>query len=218
MRTRYDEELHLLGEELQRMGALCEEAIADACKALLTGDGTLRQAAFAADDRIDGMERDIEQICMRLLLRQQPVATDLRFISSALKMISDLERIGDQASDIAELSRHLERAAVPEGELGDMARCAVNMVSESVRAYAEKNAALARTVIDSDDELDGLFSSYKAGLAERLRAGQEDSAALIDLLMVAKYLERIGDHATNVAEWAEYTVTGVHPRSAERRG
>ena len=217
MRSQYDEELRRLGGELQRMGALCEEAIAAASKALLENDPALREAAFAADDRIDGMERDIEQLCLRLLLRQQPVAADLRFISSALKLISDLERIGDQASDIAELSRHLEKAPLRSERLAEMARQAVQMVSGGVRAYAARDLELARQIIAADDVLDGLFIDYKDELAGRLRGG-EDSAALLDLLMVAKYLERIGDHATNVAEWAEYAVTGVHPRTAERRG
>ena len=218
MRTRYDEELQILGQELQCMGALCEEAIASACKGLFSDDDGLRHAAFEADDRIDGMERDIEQFCLRLLLRQQPVAADLRFISSALKLISDLERIGDQASDIAELSRHLKGVSEQGGKLGDMARAAVRMVSDSVQAYAARDLDLAREVVASDDVLDGLFTEYKSELADCLREAPEDSVRWLDLLMVAKYLERIGDHATNVAEWAEYTVTGAHPRTAERRG
>ena len=218
MRTRYDNELCSLGEELQTMGALCQEAIAAACKALLDQEENLRRAAFEADDRIDQMERDIEQLCLRLLLRQQPVAADLRFISSALKLISDLERIGDQASDIAELSRHLDGAPIHTGELPQMARQAVSMVSDAVRAYAGRDLELARRVVAEDDVMDKLFTDCKTALADRLRESPEEGSAWLDLLMVAKYLERIGDHATNVAEWAEYTITGVHPRSAERRG
>lgn len=218
MRTRYDDELGKLGGELQRMGALCEQVIAAASKTLSEDDENLRRAVFETDDEIDRMERDVEGLCLRLLLRQQPVAADLRFISSALKLIADLERIGDQAADIAELSRYLAGEGGRPAALTDMARAAVGMVSDSIRAYAGRDLALAREVVVRDDTVDLLFVQVKSELAALLAKRPEDSSRWLDLLMVAKYFERIADHATNVAEWAEFTVTGVHPRTAERRG
>lgn len=218
MRTRYDDELGKLGGELQRMGALCEQAIAAASKALDANGEELRRAVFEADDEIDRMERDVETLCLRLLLRQQPVAADLRFISSALKLISDLERIGDQAADIAELSQYISGVEDRPEALTGMARAAVGMVSDSVRAYTGRDLALAREVIDRDDTVDDLFNQVKTELTALIAKEPGDSGRWLDLLMVAKYFERIADHATNVAEWAEFAVTGTHPRTAEKRG
>lgn len=218
MRTRYDDELGTLGGALQRMGALCEQAIATASKALTENDDSLRKAVFDADDEIDRMEREVESLCLRLLLRQQPVAVDLRFISSALKLISDLERVGDQAADIAELSRFIKDGEHFPEALEKMARAAVGMVSDSVRAYAVRDLTLAREVVARDDTVDDLFSRVKGEIAVSLAKNPENSGRWLDLLMVAKYYERIADHATNVAEWAEFTVTGVHPRAEEKRG
>lgn len=212
MRTKFDEQLGQLNVEMIRMGALCEEAISDACKALLEGDTKLAEAAKGLEKEIDQKERTIESLCMRLLLQQQPVARDLRTISSALKMISDMERIGDQAEDIAELTR-FTRAAGPVSRIhiGDMARAAVSMVTDSVDAFVRKDLGLARRVMAADDQVDALFDQVKRELIDLIAADSSQGELGLDLLMVAKYLERIGDHATNIAEWVEYSLTGAHP-------
>ena len=212
MRTKFDEQLGQLNVEMIRMGALCEEAISDACKALLEGDTKLAEAAKGLEKEIDQKERTIESLCMRLLLQQQPVARDLRTISSALKMISDMERIGDQAEDIAELTR-FTRAAGPVSRIhiGDMARAAVSMVTDSVDAFVRKDLGLARRVMAADDQVDALFAQVKRELIDLIAADSSQGELGLDLLMVAKYLERIGDHATNIAEWVEYSLTGAHP-------
>ena len=193
MRDRFNEQLEQLNVELIKMGALCEEAISAAAKALLEGDAALRETACVAEREIDQKERDIESLCMKLLLQQQPVARDLRTISAALKMISDMERIGDQASDIAEITRDIEDSpVVSHVPIAEMARGTIGMVTDSIDSFVRKNLGLAQEVIRKDD-------------------GQGDSGeACIDLLMIAKYFERIGDHACNIAEWVEYSLTGQH--------
>lgn len=212
MRTKFDEQLGQLNVEMIRMGALCEEAISAACKALLEGDTKLAEAAKSLEKEIDQKERTIESLCMRLLLQQQPVARDLRTISSALKMISDMERIGDQAEDIAELTRFTRDAGpVSKLHIGDMARAAVSMVTDSVDAFVKKDLGLARRVMAADDQVDALFAQVKRELIDLISADSGRGELGLDLLMVAKYLERIGDHATNIAEWVEYSLTGAHP-------
>ena len=212
MRNKFDEQLEKLHVELIRMGALCEDAISAAAEALLKGDEELAQAAIEAEREIDQAEREVENLCMKLLLQQQPVARDLRTISSALKMISDLERIGDQAADIADLTRHV---GLPNGSgmlhIADMARAVIGMVTDSVDSFVKKDLDLARAVYAADDQVDALFEQVKQELIDMLAAGATYGEQGLDLLMVAKYLERIGDHATNVAEWVEYSLTGVHP-------
>lgn len=212
MRDKFNEQLEQLNVELIKMGALCEEAISAAAKALLEGDAALRETAAAAEREIDQKERDIESLCMKLLLQQQPVARDLREISSALKMISDLERIGDQAADIAELTRF---AQLPEGSgrvhIAEMARAVIRMVTDSVDSFVKRDLELARAVRAQDDQVDDLFNQIKAELIALIAADAASGELWLDLIMVAKYLERIGDHATNVAEWVEYGITGVHP-------
>ena len=212
MRTKFDGQLSQLNVELIRMGALCEEAISDACKALLEGNVQLADSAKELEREIDQKERNIESLCMRLLLQQQPVARDLRTISSALKMISDMERIGDQAEDIAELTRFTREAGpVDMVHIGDMARAVVVMVTDSVDAFVKKDLDLARKVMAADDQVDALFDQVKRELIQLISTDANQGELSLDLLMVAKYLERIGDHATNVAEWVEYSITGVHP-------
>ena len=212
MRTKFDGQLSQLNVELIRMGALCEEAISDACKALLEGNVQLANNAKELEREIDQKERNIESLCMRLLLQQQPVARDLRTISSALKMISDMERIGDQAEDIAELTRFTREAGpVDMVHIGDMARAVVVMVTDSVDAFVKKDLDLARKVMAADDQVDALFDQVKRGLIQLISADANQGELSLDLLMVAKYLERIGDHATNIAEWVEYSLTGAHP-------
>ena len=212
MRTKFDEQLEQLNVELIRMGALCEESISAACKALLTGDMALAKVAKEKEKEIDQKERAIESMCMRLLLQQQPVARDLRTISSALKMISDMERIGDQAEDIAELTKFTAAASVTQRlHIGDMARATVSMVTDSVDSFVKQDLALARAVLAADDKVDALFCQVKRELIDLIATDPSQGEVGLDLLMVAKYLERIGDHATNIAEWVEYSLTGAHP-------
>ena len=212
MRNKFDEQLEKLHVELIQMGALCEDAISAAAEALLKGDEELAKAAIEAEREIDQAEREVENLCMKLLLQQQPVARDLRTISSALKMISDLERIGDQAADIADLTRHV---GLPSGSgvlhIADMARAVIGMVTDSVDSFVKKDLELARAVCRADDQVDALFDRVKEELIDLIAADAAYGEQGLDLLMVAKYLERIGDHATNVAEWVEYSITGTHP-------
>lgn len=210
MRDRFNEQLEQLNVELIKMGALCEEAISAATKALLDGDDALRESAAAAEREIDQKERDIENLCMKLLLQQQPVARDLRTISSALKMISDMERIGDQAADIAEITRDIADNSIKDlVPIGDMARATIKMVTDSVDSFVRKDLGLAEAVISSDDVVDDLFLQVREELIRRIGMG-DSGEVCIDLLMIAKYLERIGDHAVNIAEWVEYSLTGHH--------
>ena len=210
MRNRFDEQLAQLNHEMIEMGALCEEVIALSSRAL-TENKALAAKVSPLDSEIDHKEREIENLCLRLLLHQQPVAGDLRRISAALKMITDMERIGDQADDIAEiiLSRG-DRLLTADGTLRAMARAAIRMVSESVDAYVRQDVALAERVIASDDEVDEDFERIKRRLIDGISSGTEDGESVLDLVMIAKYYERIADHATNIAEWVEFSVTGVH--------
>ncbi len=212
MRNRFDEQLERLHVELIQMGALCEDAISAAAEALLKNDAALAKNAEEAEREIDQKERDVESMCLKLLLQQQPVAKDLREISSALKMISDLERIGDQAADIAELTRYVQ---LPDGSgtlhIADMARAVTGMVTDSVDSFVKKDLELARSVCRYDDQVDALFAQVKKELIALIAQDAAYGEQGLDLLMVAKYLERIGDHATNVAEWVEYSITGIHP-------
>ncbi len=211
MRNRFDSQLEKLNLELITMGALCEDAISASVKALLDGDETLIEKVFAADAEIDQKERDIEAICMKLLLQQQPVAGDLRVISSALKMISDMERIGDQASDIAEIAKFVKNSDVKSKiHIKDMATAAIKMVTDSVESFVKKDIELASAVMKYDDKVDNLFDCVKDELVRLIAADSENGEYCIDLLMIAKYLERIGDHAVNIAEWVEYSITGTH--------
>lgn len=208
MRSKFDEQLAELNEELIRMGALCENVIAMSAKALLDGDMELANKAAEYDSEIDQKERDIETLCMKLILQQQPVARDLRTISAALKMITDMERIGDQSADIAEIVTMAHITASDETlHIGEMARAVIKMVTESIDAFVKRDVVLAHSVIAYDDVVDGLFDAVKRALTERFQAGGEMEYAL-DLLMIAKYFERISDHATNIAEWVLYSVTG----------
>ena len=179
----------------------------------VSGEGcfALCDKVFATDAEIDQKERDIEAVCMKLLLQQQPVARDLRVISSALKMISDMERIGDQASDIAEISKFIKNSnAKSRVHINDMAAAATKMVTDSVESFVKKDLSLARKVMEYDDKVDNLFGLVKDELVRLIAEDRENGEFCIDLLMIAKYLERIGDHAVNIAEWVEYSITGAH--------
>ena len=217
MRTRFDEQLEQLHVELITMGALCEEAITLALKSLFDRDRSLVPVVLEKDGEIDRKERDIEALCMKLLLQQQPVARDLRQISSALKMITDMERIGDQASDIAELSLQLgDVSDIDEISLiQKMANETMMMVVRGTEAYVTKDLDVAHNVIDNDDVVDDLFDQIKMALVKRIQDNHVKSFEAADLLMVAKYFERIGDHATNIAEWVIYSITGKHVDEAD---
>ena len=212
MRDKFNEELHLLNDELIVMGALCEEAIAAASKYLLEGDASLYTRVSETDIQIDRKERDIEALCLRLLLCQQPVAHDLRIVSSALKIISDMERIGDQAYDIAEIAcRLITKKVHVETHIAQMARTVIKMLSDSIQSFVKKDVSLAETVTECDNIADSLFDCIKNELVSVIRSGSENAEAALDLLMVAKYFERIGDHAENIAEWVIFSITGSHP-------
>lgn len=214
MRSRFDEQLSLLNKELIKMGAMCENVISLAAKALMDGDVKQASAVIPMDGEIDQLERNIEAICLKLLLQQQPVAKDLRQISAALKMITDMERIGDQAADIAEIITFLNGRSGEECAcIDEMARATIRMVTGSVDAYVRQDTALAERVIAHDDVVDNYFDRVKHALINLIAKKPEDGEYAVDLLMIAKYFERIGDHATNIAEWVVFSVTGVHKSS-----
>ncbi|MBQ9133187.1 MAG: phosphate signaling complex protein PhoU [Clostridia bacterium] len=210
MRLKFDEQLEKLNNELIRMGALCENAIAASAKALLEGDHTLASEVPALSAQIDQKERDIEGMCLKLLLQQQPVARDLRVISAALKMITDMERIGDQSEDIAEIINMANIGATDNIFcIHDMAMATIKMVTDSIDAFVKRDTALAEEVIHYDDVVDDYFDRVKNLLIELLRSAGTDGEYALDLLMIAKYFERIGDHATNIAEWVIFSITGA---------
>lgn len=215
MRNKFDMQLEHLNEQLIHMGELCEVAINKATKALEQGSIEQARAVIEADEEIDHLESDIERLCLKLLLQQQPVARDLRQISAALKMITDMERIGDQASDIAEIIISEKRSdKIDSPMIGRMSEAASKMVRDSVTAYVDKDLELSRKVMEYDDTVDELFEEIKRDLISYIAENKgEDGKKAIDLIMVAKYLERIADHATNIAEWVEFSITGIHKES-----
>lgn len=210
MRSRFDEQLALLNKEMIEMGALCEEVIALASKALTEADPELAKKVRPLDAEIDQKERNIESLCLKLLLQQQPVASDLRLISAVLKMITDIERIGDQASDIAEIVTYLSGACGHNTHIDQMAQATIKMVTDSLDAFVRRDLTLAWSVIEYDDVVDRLFDECKSDLIAEIAQNPEDGERVLDVLMIAKYLERIGDHATNIAEWVEFSITGSH--------
>lgn len=211
MRNKFDEQLALLNVELIKMGSLCELAISNAVAGLLDDNDQLLHLAADTDSEIDEKEREIENMCFKLLLQQQPVARDLRAISAALKMISDMERIGDQASDIAEIAEFIEgHQAKEHTHLKVMAEAAAKMVTESIKSFVDKDLDLAHKVMADDDVVDAHFEEMKEDIIALIRQGEASAEVSLDLLMIAKYLERIGDHAVNVAEWVEFSITGQH--------
>ena len=211
MRNRFDEQLEQLNVELIKTGALCEDAISTTAKALIDNDRELARRVKPIEREIDQKERDIESLCMKLLLQQQPVARDLRQISSALKMISDLERIGDQASDIAEILPYLQ-GSVSESKLHikEMAQATIKMVTDSIESFVRRDLPLARSVVEYDNVVDGLFNKVKTELIRLISEDSNNGEFCIDLLMVAKYFERIGDHAVNISQWVLFMITGAH--------
>jgi phosphate transport system protein len=214
MRAHFEEQLGMLNHELVEMGALCVTGIEACTRAVMDSSAEQREEAVAIERDIDQKERLIESLCIRLLLQQQPVARDLRLISAAMKMISDMERIGDQAADISEISQYITNNADFKSALhiGEMARATIEMVTDAVSSFVNKDIALARSVMDYDDIVDDLFMQIKDELIRSISGGDTRGELFLDILMIAKYYERIGDHAVNVAEWVEYSITGSHPK------
>jgi len=211
MKTRFDEQLEEMHIDLIKMGSLCEEVITLAVKALDGAPEETLQNVYNIDREIDQKERDIENICMRLLLLERPFAGDMRKISAALKMISDMERIGDQAADIVDMIPYIaEHRSKNKTNIGIMGRAAVKMVTESVEAFVQDDLALANKVIADDDEVDTMFGQVKTELIQAITDKSVDAQAALDLLMTAKYFERIADHAVNIAEWVVFSITGIH--------
>ena len=211
MRDFFQEQLKELNRELTMMGAACEEIIAFASESLTGWDEELVRKVKTVGAQIDESERVIETICMKLLLRQQPVARDLRQISAAMKMITDMERIGDQAEDIVEIVPHMViHADEKYPKIRQMAQAAQAMVTEAVDAYVKQDLGMARKVMAHDDVVDDYFNQVKRGIIDIIAAEPAEGEYALDLLMIAKYFERIGDHCTNIAEWVEFSITGVH--------
>lgn len=212
MRSRFDEQLEKLNTALIEMGAMIEYAIENASRALVERDLSLAREVILFDQKTDEKEREIETLCLKLLLQQQPVARDLRLISAALKMITDMERISDQAADIAEIVTMLGSAPYikPLDHTPEMAREAIWMVKSAIDAFVTHDLSLAAAVIEHDDVVDNLFTLVKTELIALIGQDAKNGEQALDLLMIAKYMERIGDHATNIAEWVEFSITGVH--------
>jgi len=211
VRSKFDEQLNLLHRELITMGTLCENAIAMSAKALEEGDMAIAREVFDYAAQVDQKERDIEGMCMRLLLQQQPVAKDLRVISSALKMVTDMERIGNNSGDIAEIVTMGYVSKIHDKlNIRDMALATIKMVTDSIDAFVKNDTALAKSVIAYDDVVDGHFNRIKAELIRSLSRSEAEGEYTLDLLMIAKYFERIGDHATNIAEWVLFSILGHH--------
>ena len=216
MRSKFDEQLENLNKELTLMGALCEEAIATSAKALKEGNTLLATEVATVSEESAKKERDIEGMCLKLLLRQQPVARDLRTISAALKMITDMERIGVQSADIAEIITVANLKSTDDvSAINDMASAAIHMVTESIEAFVKKDIERAEKVIEYDDVVDGCFDKIKNTLIEMFSKPETDGEYAIDLLMIAKYFERIGDHAVNIAEWVLFSLTGTRRGGSE---
>lgn len=211
MRSRFDQQLALLNRELTLMGALCEDILSKVSQAMMDWEPNLKKNIQPVAQEIDQKERDIEALCLKLILHQQPVARDLRVISAALKIITDMERIGDQAEDIAEIITYLGgRTGDTHTQIQKMAKAAIGMVVDSVDAYVRKDLVLAEKAIQEDDVVDNYFSEIKRDLIAWIGQQPQDGEYALDLLMIAKYLERIGDHATNIAEWVIFSITGKH--------
>lgn len=211
MRKKFDQELEAVKENLAKMGLLCERGIEMAIEYIEKPDQKLEISIAETEQEIDDMERQIESQCLKLFMREQPVASDLRAVSAAMRMISDLERIGDHAEDIAEVAKYLNEDGSPAGsmnELREMSRAASAMVRNAVEAYAKKDLDLANQVAASDDVVDSYFEKIKRDIATQISENVESAQHGLDSLMVAKYLERIGDHSVNLAEWVRFMITG----------
>jgi len=217
MRNKFEQELELLNSDLIEMGNLVESSIEAAVTALIDQNVELAKRVVEGDREVNNKEKDIESRCLKLLLQQQPVAKDLRLISSALKMVTDMERIGDQASDISDITIRLanEKYIKELVHIPQMAQETIKMVRESINAFVHRDLDLVMEVILYDDKVDNLFSIIKDELVEQIRSNLEHSEQSIDLLMIAKYFERIGDHSQNIAEWVYFAITGEHYTGAK---
>jgi len=211
-RRQYDDELKDLSSALIRMGTMAIDAVSRSMQALKTFDKQLAREIINDDANINAMERDIETMCLKLILKQQPVATDLRKISTAIKMITDIERIGDAASDIAEISQFHDSCYFPElqNEVLEMAESAKEMVAASIEAYVKGDIELAEKTMAKDDIVDDYFMKIRKELASHIYKDEKEMDTVIDYLMITKYLERVGDHAVNICEWVQFYVTGIH--------
>lgn len=211
MRSKFDEQLDLLNKELITMGAFCENAIELSANALTKGKPELANTVFHLSAQIAEKEREIENRCLKLLLQQQPVAKDLRMVSSALKMVTDMARIGDQSADIAEIITLANiRSTDSTQVIYDMSVAVIKMVTDSIDAFVKKDMQMAKAVIDYDDVVDSFFDKVKKMLIDLFSKPETDGEYAIDLLMIAKYFERIGDHAVNIAKWVLFSITGTH--------
>ena len=212
MRSRFDQQLMQLNEMLVQTGELCEQAISQTMVALSSSSDEIAREVIRADAHIDQMERDIEHLCLKLLLQQQPVAGDLRQVSAALKMITDMERIGDQAADIAEIVKSTDMSLVRGfPKIPQMAAKTSEMVHDAVQSFVDRDLALATATQAADDAVDRMFDEVATEMIDFIvHADAADAQKAIDVIMIAKYLERIGDHATNIAEWVDFSITGVH--------
>lgn len=211
MGNKFDKQLELLHLDLTKMGALCETSIALVMKALINPEEESLEKISELEHDTDQLERSIESLCLKLLLQQQPVARDLRQISAALKMITDMERIGDQSYDIAEIIPDLKgRTSEEFQEIQKMAEETSRMVVNSVEAFVHQDVAIAEKVIENDYVVDDYFNAVKGRLIQMIKDNRSDGECALDLLMISKYFERIGDHATNIAEWVLFSITGIH--------
>lgn len=212
MRSRFDEQLTLLNNSLIEMGALTEHAIEKATEALISQDASMAREIIEADDEINEKEKEIESLCLKLILNQQPVARDLRQISTALKMITDMERIADQAADISEICVYISSQEYIKKleHIPQMAMATKKMVSESIDAFVKKDLQLSKSVIEYDDVVDELYVTVKKDLIDLIHEDVNNGEQAFDLLQIAKYYERIGDHAVNIAEWVIFSITGKH--------
>lgn len=219
MRSRFDQQLMQLNEMLVQTGELCEQAISQTMVALSSSSDEIAREVIRADAQIDQMERDIEHLCLKLLLQQQPVAGDLRQVSAALKMITDMERIGDQAADIAEIVKSTDMSLVRGfPKIPQMAAKTSEMVHDAVRSFVDRDLALATATQAADDAVDRMFDEVATEMIDFIvHADAADAQKAIDVIMIAKYLERIGDHATNIAEWVDFAITGVHDVSFDTK-
>ena len=219
MRSRFDQQLMQLNEMLVETGELCEQAISQTMVALSSSSDEITREVIRADAQIDQMERDIEHLCLKLLLQQQPVAGDLRQVSAALKMITDMERIGDQAADIAEIVKSTDMSLVRGfPKIPQMAAKTAEMVHDAVKSFVDRDLALATATQAADDAVDRIFDEVATEMIDFIvHADAADAQKAIDVIMIAKYLERIGDHATNIAEWVDFAITGVHDVSFDTK-
>jgi len=212
MRSRFDEQLLELNDMLVEMGVMIEKAIKNATRAIVDHEKKRAKKAIEMDSEIDQQEKDIEALCLQLLLRQQPVARDLRLISAAMKMITDMERIGDQAADISEIARYLigKEKLINLETIPLMAEATSRMVTDAIDAFVKKDLELAQKVIDYDDVVDDLFDKIRDDVIQLIQSDGASGEQAVDYIMVGKYFERIGDHATNIAEWVVFSITGKH--------